>query len=188
MGQLMNLFQSISERRHWIDDKDLPAKDLAAKEIGQKTWNSIIAQIRGAFGIVSDVVNDGLQHAAFALEILLRPKSSKALSKEPSGNIDVEAQCQLVKPEDPSFAENLDKRIKAFHEQKSQILRTWATEKGFSADDNISKESDLESKLETPAIKDRAQLYILLFLEKMVSVSLVNCSLAPCFLDLPGSS
>jgi hypothetical protein len=170
MGTLMNLFQSISEGPHWVDDKNLPAEDLAAKEVERKTWNSIISQIRGAFEIVSEIVHDGLEHAGFALEILPRPKSSKPTSKGTSRDADVEAKGQSVRPGELAFADHLDDRIKTFRERRSQ-MRAWATERGFSADEKISEVSHGESKPETPTVKDFAQLYILLFLEKMVSFS-----------------
>jgi hypothetical protein len=174
MSTVIDLFQRMSESRHWIGDENLVVDDLVARETERNTWNLIMNQLRGAVDIVSEVLNDGLQHAGLALEILPRPKSST--KKGVSLELDIEAKGESVKPGELGFAQSLDKKLKTFHDRKSQIFRVWASEKGFSSILNIGEVSDGETiKPKTMVVKDLAQLYILLFLEKMVSTSCI-CS------------
>ena len=162
----MNLFQTMTEGRHWMDDTDTPADDIESRESQRAIWVSILRLLREAFDIVCQIVNDGLQHAGLVLEILPQPKASKAH--------DIESDGKKISIGEPGFAENLNKTIQSFHDRRSKVLRKWISEHRSSANERLNRPSDILQRLQTVAVKDLAQLYMLLFLEKMVSTSLVN--------------
>ena len=161
MSTVMNLFQVMSDGRHWVDDAGIDGAE--SKEIQHTIWISILRLLREAFDIVCKIVDDGLQHAGMVLEILPSPKVVKAHDIESNGR---KASIAIG---EPGFAEDLNKIIQSFHDRRSEILRKWVSEHGSSANEKQSKPSDILQRLQTVAIKDLTQLYMLLFLEKMVS-------------------
>jgi len=161
MSTVMNLFQIMSDGRHWVDDADIDG--VESQEIQHTIWISILRLLREAFDIVCKIVDDGLQHAGMVLEILPPPKATKAHDIESNGR---KASIAIG---EPGFAEDLNKIIQSFHDRRSKILRKWVSEHGPSANEKLDKPSNILQRLQTVAVKDLAQLYMLLFLEKMVS-------------------
>lgn len=71
-------------------------------------------------------------------------------------------------PGDSAFSAEINRKIEMFHSRKGDILRNWAREKGLIVDDAESREnmSSPEQKAQ-----DRAQLYLLLYMENLVGLT-----------------
>jgi len=139
------------------------------KDAERETWTSIVDRLRGALDIVAEVVVDGIDHAGLVLEILPNAKSSS--SKDDSATADVEAKGGDVKPGETGFAEKLQSTFSSFDQRWREIPKAWARERGFSSEEVEAIErlsSADELKITVPSL---AQLYILLFLGKMVGDS-----------------
>lgn len=165
LNSMMNQFQRNSEGRHWIGDEDYD-DDFEMKEAEQQTWAGIINRLRGAFDLVAEVVGDGLEHAGMVLELLPKPKAAK--QQTAAEGVDVEAKGGEAQPGDAGFAEALLKKFAKFEELRGEIPKAWARERGFFTDDEQLPDGAPPENPPKATVPDLAQLYILLFLEKMV--------------------
>ncbi|KAK4212025.1 hypothetical protein QBC37DRAFT_401957 [Rhypophila decipiens] len=159
MTTITDIFKRISERRGWVVDDSMPPEVLAEKEIEKRVWNSVMRQMRDPFEILSEAIDQGLEHAVICLEIVPRPK--------PRPGKDVEAQAGKLQPGDPGFAQAIDRKIKAFNLRRGELLRAWVGEREAALQ---------EERIDNPGYKysaarlerDQVQFYILLFMENLM--------------------
>lgn len=165
MMTMIDIFKRVSERRGWALAGDLPDEVIAEKEREKHIWNEVMKQMHEPFEILSEAIDQGLEHAGICLEILPRPKQAA------KPNIDVEARGEKIAPGDPALAQVIAEKVEAFNSRKGEILRTWVKEQGFNP---TAEELEIPSPLsDSPEGRehDRAQLYIVLYMENLMHAS-----------------
>ena len=112
-------------------------------------WSKVMLAMHDPFTEISEVIDQGFEHAAVVLEYLPRPKASN----------DVEARGEL-KPGDPTFAEYMDRKIQSFHGRRAEFLNAWAKECNALRRDATGDQTNAS---------DQQHLYIILHMEHIVN-------------------
>ncbi|KAH8599866.1 hypothetical protein B0O99DRAFT_564613 [Bisporella sp. PMI_857] len=173
MSTISDIFERVAERRGWIKPRKAEERDRSeawehcpkAERIAeQKVWNGVMKALHDPFSVVVAAMDQGLEHAGIVLELLPKPKKSKA--------VDEEAQSE-PKPGDPDFAKYLGEKVKSFYSTRGQVLRAWAKEKGLSESQfDAAKTAPVERNEFTPDEakhrRDQQQLYLILFMENLL--------------------
>lgn len=109
-------------------------------------------------------MDEGLQHAGLALELIPKPKGKKGE--------DVEAQGGDPTPGHPKFGEYLDKKMLDFYAGRGKTLRAWGIQKGLTEAqfDSVKTpgENDSWTEDESKHRRDQQQLYLILYLEHLL--------------------
>jgi hypothetical protein len=176
MSTIMDIFERISKNRGWLPDDNTPGDATAGKEEEKKVWNVVMEQLHEPFEILSEVMDQGLQHSGLVLEILPHPKRAKTsgTGKSPASAEDLEKKGDAVEPGDSGFAAHLQQKIQKFHSCRHRILQAWANEVGLVGnEDDVDKEVDAASEAAETSMdkrqRDKIQLFILLYMAKLVS-------------------
>jgi hypothetical protein len=112
MSTLIDIFQRVAERRHWVTDSRTPAEVIAEKKEEKRLWNEVMRQLHDPFEVLSEIVDQGLEHAAIQLELLPRPKAAKKRQQGQSNEAeDVEAKAGVSNPGDADFGRGLEDKI-----------------------------------------------------------------------------
>ncbi|KAH8668497.1 hypothetical protein BX600DRAFT_379553 [Xylariales sp. PMI_506] len=175
ISTVIDLFQRVAERRNWVTSKDTSAEVIAEKLKEKRLWNEVMRQLHDPFETLSEVVNQGIEHAALQLEIIPRPKVSKKAKKstQPNATDDVEANGGLVQPGDSGFSNIIEEKVTAIKNIKGSVLQTWAQERGLISDENLVEtlEPSISVSDEWRQDHDQSQLFMLLYLEKLMEES-----------------
>ena len=75
------------------------------------------------FAVHTSAMEEGLEHAGIALELLPRPKQKSS---------DIEEKGNEPRPGQPGFARYMDQKMSGFCAKRGNALRVWAREKGAS--------------------------------------------------------
>jgi hypothetical protein len=148
----------------------------------KRLWNAVMIQLHEPFQIAAQTMDEGLEHVGILLGLLPNPKKMKKSAKSSlaaAGDADVEAAGDIIKPGDDGFADYLDNKLTEFYGRRGEALRTWAKEKGLSVeqfDQGIGSTDDSASPDETQHMKDQQQLYLILYMEFLVSPHLLILS------------
>ena len=172
----MDIFKRVADSRGWNAGPDMPADVLAAKEREQQVWNEVMRQLHEPFEILSEAIDQGLEHAGIVLELLPRPKELKQAEAQKSGGAqpDVEAQGQNLRPGQAGFVKVIDEKVRLFDSRRGEILGTWAKEKGLSYDGDLGNIDPGRNLFIDSRERDQAQLYVILYMEQLVSQSSLN--------------
>ncbi|KAL2020820.1 hypothetical protein VTK56DRAFT_7913 [Thermocarpiscus australiensis] len=164
MVTIIDIFKRFSECRSKDAAHDAPKEAAAETDMEKLVWTDVMKQVHEPFEILSAAIDQGLEHAGMRLELLPRPKASlggaRKLSSEAS-QVDIEAG-EETKPGGSSFAKVLDEKIQAFSSRKGELLRAWVQEKGINLDERNHSRSSF------PSERDQVQLYIVLYMEKLM--------------------
>ncbi|KAI1871436.1 uncharacterized protein JN550_004430 [Neoarthrinium moseri] len=170
MSTVIDIFQRVAEKRHWITDNQTPAEVVAEKNEEKRIWNEVMRQLHEPFETLSEAIDQGLEHVGILLEILPRPKAQKKKDSQRSGSIDVEATGNLIQPGDPGFAEVLEQKVNLIKDVKGKVLKVWAKERGLIKDE-LSQDTIDPNCLSGDDIKhrrDQSQLFLLLYIERLM--------------------
>lgn len=160
ISSIMDIFKRVAERRGWNVDAGEAPEVVAQKDKEKRVWNEVMKRMHTPFHILSEAVDQGLEHAALRLEILPRPKAAKKGSKD----VDVEAKGDEVKPGDDGFSAVIQHKLAQFDATKGEALRVWVKERVMvRGEDEISQAEARE--------RDQAQLYCLLYMERLMHAS-----------------
>ncbi|TLS26424.1 hypothetical protein PpBr36_04939 [Pyricularia pennisetigena] len=185
MATVMDIFRRTAKERGWTDSEleGASAELLSEKNEERNVWNGLMKRLHEPFSILSEAIDEGLEHAAVQLGILPRPKDSgrariqrlQAVVTGSSGRSqrlsdhDVEAQSQRRPsiPGESDFGRTLEEKIQKFYKCKGETLRYWANENGLSYEQ--AKDANTWD-LGSPATRARRQnqLYILLYMEQLM--------------------
>jgi len=172
MSTIADIFHRAAELRGWITDEDTPPDVVAEKEAEKRLWNDVMQQLHEPFEILSEAIDQGLEHAGICLEILPRSKNQTKSKSTPStggGNeVDVEAKAGSCTPGESEFSNEIRRKIEHFHSRKGEILRMWAKEKGLTLGD---EEDEKDTRSLEQQERDQAQLYLLLYMERLVRLA-----------------
>jgi hypothetical protein len=163
MNTIIDIFKRFSERPDWEGAEDAPNE----KDVEKHVWNEVMKQVQEPFDILSEAVDQGLQHAALCLELIPRPKKTPkkpAKAGSDPSDIDLEAG-QEPKPGDPGFAMVLDGKVQTFYSRKGELLKKWVQERGINLDEGTTDPSHFRSE------RDQVQLYIILYMENLMHAS-----------------
>lgn len=184
MSSIADIFNRVAESRGWksADPADPGLQDeLEEKNIIEETkdkekkqWNDIMKSLHGPFEVMTQAMDEGLQHTLYTLE-LAKPPSAKTTPKIPvadQSSRDVEAQGDIIEPGDKRFAIYLTRRIDSFYDQRKLNLAIWCRQNGVKLDENLFKDPALPAPLidaERADLfqhqKNQRQLYLILFME-----------------------
>ncbi|KAK4043842.1 hypothetical protein C8A01DRAFT_43220 [Parachaetomium inaequale] len=163
MNTIIDIFKRFSESPDWDGDGDAPDE----KDVEKHVWNEVMKQVQEPFDILSEAVDQGLEHAAMCLELIPRPKKTPGKPGKPGStpsDIDLEAG-EGPKPGDPAFARVLDDKVQAFYARKGELLKKWIQERGIDLDGGTTDHSQFRSE------RDQVQLYIILYMENLMHAS-----------------
>ncbi|KAK9770272.1 hypothetical protein SCAR479_13013 [Seiridium cardinale] len=172
ISTLIDIFQRVAEKRHWVTDDQTPADVLAEKNEEKRIWNEIMKQLHEPFETLAQIVDQGLEHAGMQLEMLPISKAAKKGGKDkPNGTIDVEAKGDLSTPGDVDFAKSLDDKVNTIKDVKGEVLKIWAKERGLLTeveDPGTMRPEYLEGEFDEKHRRDQSQLFLLLYIEKLM--------------------
>ncbi|KAK3374804.1 hypothetical protein B0H63DRAFT_452637 [Podospora didyma] len=172
MTTIIDIFKRVSERRNWNLGEDATEELIAEKEAEKHVWNQVMKQMHEPFEILSEAIDQGLEHAGLCLELIPRPKklSMKAKAAKDAAQADVEAQDQGTKPGEPGFSNVIAEKVEAFCSRKGELLRTWVEERRL-ADEEENRDRPTCKCASERRERDQAQLYIVLYMETLMHAS-----------------
>jgi len=160
ISSIMDIFQRVAERRGWNVDADEAPEIVAQKDNEKRVWNEVMKRMHMPFEILSEAVDQGLEHAALRLEILPRPKAAKKGPRD----VDVEAKGDSLRPGDDGFSAVIQRKLDQFAATRGEALRAWVKERSL-----VRRDDDLS--LAEARERDQAQLYCLLYMERLMHAS-----------------
>lgn len=192
IGVVMDIFQRVGRDRGW--DGSGPGSDELGsgngtlpetdKQESLKIWNDIMKQLHEPFEVLSEALIQGIDHAAILLKFSPQPKEEKkaSASKSAGSDPDVEATAGALRPGQMGFSNVINEKIDVFNARKSEILHLWAKEKGLSSDGNPAHWDKDQTRLFEQRRNDQAQLFVILYLEKLVCTPSCRLRLA-CYFE-----
>ncbi|KLU92538.1 hypothetical protein MAPG_11483 [Magnaporthiopsis poae ATCC 64411] len=174
MATIMDVFRRTAERRGWIpeDDEETPAEVMEEKWEERRLWNGLMRELHEPFAILSEAIDQGLEHAALQLEIVRRPKVSKKRAgvAAPSASGDVEARGGETAPGEAEFSRSIEEKLQRFYKRKGNTIRYWAKERGLSSDPNGAGSRPGTANMDF-RWRSQGQLYVLLYLEQLMQAT-----------------
>ncbi|KAL6409997.1 hypothetical protein AUP68_06405 [Ilyonectria robusta] len=165
MNSIIDMLQRVAERRRWNADEGTQAGIAAEMNWEKQVWNDIMKQMHTPFQILAEAIDQGLEHTGIRLEILPKPKAGK--KSRSSGSDDVEAHGDEVNPGDEGFASLVDKKVRKFYSQKSEILRACARERTLVGDEaKLTHPQHLTPGVTMP--RNQTQLYVTLYMQQLM--------------------
>lgn len=177
IGTIMDIFQRVGRERGW--DGEGPGDgglfqrfQPIGKEESQRIWNDIMKQLHEPFEILSEAITQGIDHAGVLLKLFPQPKAQKKAAAQKSGaDADVEASGGGLRPGQVGFSSVINAKIETFNSRKGEILRLWAKDKGLCSDGNFENWAQDSTRLFEKRRNDQAQLYVILYLEKLMQAT-----------------
>lgn len=172
IGTIMDIFQRVGRERGWDGSGEADGglfqhfKPLD-KEESQRIWNDIMKQLHEPFEILSEAIIQGIDHGGILLKLFPQPKGQK----KAGADADVEASGGQLSPGQVGFSQVINEKIETFNSRKSEILRIWAKEKGLSSDGRPQNWDKENTRLFEKRRNDQAQLYVILYLEKLMQAT-----------------
>lgn len=173
MSSIADIFNRIAENRGWTstDSKahnGLEEKKIEeAKEMDIKQWNDFMKSLHGPFEVMTQAMDEGLQHTLYALELAKVPTETTPKVPVADQTSDIEAHGDIIKPGDKRFASYLTRRIDNFYDQRKLTLATWCRQKGLELDENLFQNPTLPAEVESNDLsqhqRNQRQLYLILY-------------------------
>lgn len=152
MSSIADIFNRVAEIRGWISTDSGPQAEVEERKLiedtkdkEKKQWNDIMKSLHGPFEVMTQAIDEGLQHTLYTLELAKPPKekTSPEIPVEEQTSRDVEAQGDIRKPGDKGFASYLTRRIDTFYDQRKLTLAIWCRQKGVELDERLFKDPAL---------------------------------------------
>lgn len=187
MSSIADIFDRVAEKRRWKATDSGPQNDLEEKrgmeerkDKEKKQWNEIMKSFHGPFEVMTQAMDEGLQHTLYTLELAKRPKEviPHKISVADQTSPDVEAQGEIIRPGDKEFAYYLKTRVDNFYEQRKLTLAIWCRQKGVELDENLFNNSalpaphiEVESENLSQHQQNQQQLYLILYVSILFDLS-----------------
>ncbi|OLN85314.1 Uncharacterized protein C57A7.05 [Colletotrichum chlorophyti] len=159
---IVDIFRRAAERHGWGQVRDGNGDSDVEKIEERRVWNEIMTQLKEPFEILTEAIDQSLDHVSIVLELTPRPKKAKG------ADVEQDAGAKTVpKPGDVAFVEVLAEKVQDFHDKKGEILRTWLRERQLATE---RERQDLNLKKLDTRMKERdqTQLYVILYMEKLM--------------------
>ncbi|KAL8691620.1 MAG: hypothetical protein Q9218_003195 [Villophora microphyllina] len=177
MSSIADIFDRIAKRRGWKEtskddsDESEGVREWKEEEIYQ--WTEIMRTLHEPFQVLTEAMDQGLEHALYALDLTKRPKRStnqKPRLRVNGASPDVEAKGETIEPGDKDFAHFLSTKIDRFYEQRRVSLDTWCFQHGLDIKRNRYTHEAKDPTLgggPFSAAHERQQrrLYLILYME-----------------------
>ena len=151
----------------------------------EKIWQSCMESFLEPAVMIIEAINQGLEHAALQLEIIPPPGKKGHLrwfshATQSTMSADVESGGDEIKPGNPAFSKILEQKLADFLARKSEYLDGWANSRGLTGEqlEKMQTQDEFDGDREkapfnhhTP--RNRKQLYLLLYMQHMVSYCVV---------------
>ncbi|KAK1997001.1 hypothetical protein LX36DRAFT_658044 [Colletotrichum falcatum] len=164
---IVDIFRRASERHGWGPDAAGAGggDSDAEKSREKKVWNDIMEQLREPFEMLAEAMDQGLDHVSIVLELAPRPKKRK---KAKAADVESGAGARAgAAPGEAGFAEVLAERVRGFNDKKGAMLRTWLRERQLATQQEL-EDLDLRRCETRMRERDQTQLYIMLYMEKLM--------------------
>ncbi|KAL3418485.1 hypothetical protein PVAG01_10201, partial [Phlyctema vagabunda] len=184
IAHLPDIFERIAEGGGWTpcDFDDVksphpPGPDV--QELYEKVWHSSLSALVEPVQELVETMNQGLKHVALKLELApvktTCPRFSRS-SVAPKPVSDAEADAGRTKPGDIGFSKFFETQLDDFFNRRDEALNAWASSQGISEAQlrkmqklNDSDEGEDNTGKYIP--RDRQQLYVILYMQHMVSTN-----------------
>lgn len=172
ISTITDIFERIAVKRGWVSVPGSKVHGVEPRDTSypkdeeeeKRAWNEIMKTLHEPFEVVTAAMDEGLQHAGLALELIPQPKKKKGK--------DVEDKGEEIKPGDPKYAEHLQKKMTDFYAGRGKTLKEWARQKGLDEGHlDAAQPSEPGSRVEVDEEKhsqDKQQLYLILYLENLL--------------------
>ncbi|TDZ31098.1 Uncharacterized protein C8035_v001458 [Colletotrichum spinosum] len=161
ISTIVDIFRRAAEKHGW-GAEDAGGDSDVEKALEKKVWNDIMTQLYEPFEVLTEAMDQGLDHVGMVLELTPRPKKAK------TNDVEMEAGAKASPtPGDVGFAEVLASRVQDFNDKKGEMLKAWLKERQLATE---QERRDLNLKrLETRMReRDQTQLYVMLYMEKLM--------------------
>lgn len=185
MAHLPDIFNRIAGNGGWDScDFDSPEQDVESRGQNryeyEKIWQSCMDSFLQPAVSIIEAMNEGLEHAGHQLQIIPTPGKEHHFKwfsgTGKSKSADIESDGDVIKPGDPRFSRALEQKLADFVSSKKEYLDAWANSRGLTGE-QLQKMQTLdefdEDRGKAPVNnhipRDRQQLYLLLYMQHMVS-------------------
>ncbi|KAK2013273.1 hypothetical protein LZ32DRAFT_604565 [Colletotrichum eremochloae] len=162
LNTIVDIFRHASEEHGWAADEDAGGESEFERSQEKKVLNDIMKQLHEPFELLTEAMDQGLEHVSIVLELAPRPKKTKTADVENEAGTKANA-----KPGEAGFAEVLAERVRDFNDRKGVLLKTWLRERQLATEQerralNLKR---LETRMRE---RDQTQLYVMLSMEKLM--------------------
>ncbi|KAL3292387.1 MFS transporter protein [Colletotrichum asianum] len=161
ISTIVDIFRRAAEKHGWGTSDEGGDTDVE-KSLEQKVWNDIMLQLYEPFEILTEAMDQGLEHVGIVLELAPKPKKSK------TADVEMEAGAKaLPKPGESGFAQVLADKVQDFNDKKGEMLKAWLKERREATE--LERQELHLKRLETRMKeRDQTQLYVMLYMEKLM--------------------
>lgn len=176
MSSVADIFDRVAERRGWKaateggSSHPERSRDVKEREISQ--WNEVMKTLHHPFKVLTEAMDQGLEHTLYTLDLVQRPKKGRGLKagdEIEGASSDTEAKGGIIEPGDKDFADSLSASIDQFSEQRKLTLNTWCTQHGVNLNQARNQEPmQLDPEVGTTTTdhqRRQRQLYLTLYIE-----------------------
>lgn len=173
LSTAVDVFDRVMEWNNWARPADeggiVDLKNDAVHARMVHDWNGIMASKHDHFAQIIEVMDEGLQHVAYQLNVAKRQKKQKQQKNDTHKDIEA-ASAQSNRPGEEGFSRYLEAKCDVFYKARSVTLREWCEDKGIALpEDYFYYPSDQPIQLpenvpgELPQDRNERQLHILLY-------------------------
>lgn len=165
LSTVVDVFDRVMEWNNWVKDVEEGGVDPKSDVVHARMvadWNLIMAQGHDRFARIWEVMDEGLQHVAYQLDVRQRRRRGSVQK-------DVES-VQSTRPGEEGFSQYLEAKCEEFYKARLVTLREWCEDKGIELpEDYFYHPADAPIKLpenvpgELPRDRNERQLNILLY-------------------------
>lgn len=159
MSTFIDILQAVKERRDNDPSRGEQLTYDAMRKLESDEWGEILKFSYEPFKILSEAMQEGLDHILYTLELVKRPEAG---SKH-----DVEMAGDTSKPGEDGFKAYLQKKINHFHNHREETLRLWCGQKGVHLPDTFFSDPSVPSPAHTADNghhrRNQHQLYLILY-------------------------
>lgn len=161
MTTIVDIFTRVAERRGWDVDEESDDEFISEKLRQRRVWNEVMKQMHEPFEILSQAIDQGIEHAAILLELLPRPKAAKKTA-------DIEAKAGDLKPGETGFGAVVAGKVALFNSSKGEMLKAWLRERALANEEDERNGIEAQHSAERQE-RQQQQLHIVLYMESLMS-------------------
>lgn len=176
MSTVADIFDRAAKKRGWKPASEggssYPERSRDVKEREIRQWNEVMKTLHHPFNVLTEAMDQGLQHTLYTLDLAKRPKKGRGLKtgdEIEGASSDTEAKGGIIEPGDKNFADSLSASIDRFYEQRELTLNAWRIQHNADLNEARNQASmQLDSEVGTATTdhqRRQRQLYLTLYIE-----------------------